>query len=223
MVEASRENSGPRSRRDLILDAAQVLFARDGFGSTGIRAIAAEVGISEATIYHYFRSKEGIMDAIINRVSAGQMRGYTFPPDTGLEEALRIVGSGFLQTMAISGKRELIHLVLTESAHDPHRAERYLSEIWDQGVHALEVAIAERLPETSPASANTISKMVSGALVHHVVHNESIASIAGRPLENGVDPTRWQYLEEIIALVVRGVGIEDATSIDQSSSSNQSS
>lgn len=206
MVQASHEKSSPRSRRDLILDEAQVLFARDGFGSTGIRAIAAEVGISEATIYHYFRSKEDIMDAIISRVSAGQLRGYAFPPDTGLEDVLRIVGTGFLQAMAISGKRELIHLMLTESAHDPHRAERYLSEIWDQGVHALEAAITDLLPEDSPASANTISKMVSGALVHHVIHSESIASVAGRPLENGVDPTRWQYLDEIIALVVRGVG-----------------
>jgi AcrR family transcriptional regulator len=201
-----------RADRDLILDAAQVLFARDGFGSTGIRAIAAEVGISEATIYHYFRSKEDIMDAIISRVSAGQMRGYTFPTDTSLEEVLRIVGSGFLQAMATAGNRELIHLMLTESAHDPHRAERYLSEISDQGVHALEVAISGLLPETSPASANTISKMLSGALVHHVVHNESIAAVAGRPLENGVDPTRWQYLEEIIALIVRGVGAGDASS-----------
>jgi AcrR family transcriptional regulator len=189
-----------------------VLFARDGFGSTGIRAIAAGVGISEATIYHYFRSKEDIMDAIISRVSASQLRGYSFPPDTGLEDVLRTVGSRFLQDMAVSGKRELIHLILTESAHDPHRAERYLSEIWDQGVHALEVAITSLLPEDSPASANTISKMVSGALVHHVIHSESIASVAGRPLENGVDPTRWQYLEEIIALIVRGVGAERASS-----------
>lgn len=211
MVEASRNNPGPRSRRDLILDAAQVLFAHDGFGSTGIRAIAAEVGISEATIYHYFRSKEDIMDAIISRVSAGQLRGYSFPPDTSLEEVLRIVGSGFLHAMASPGNRELIHLMLTESAHDPHRAERYLSEIADQGVHALEAAIAGLLPKSSPASANTIAKMFSGALVHHVVHNESIASVAGRPLENGVDATRWQYLEEIIALIVRGVGIEVAS------------
>lgn len=205
MVQASRENSSPRSRRDLILDVAQVLFARGGFGSTGIRAIAAEVGISEATIYHYFRSKEDIMDAIINRVSAGQLRGFSFPPETGLEEALRIVGSGFLHAMASAENRELMHLMLAEAAHDPHRAERYLSEISDQGIHALEVAIVDLLPENSPASANTISKMVSGALVHHVIHSESIASVAGRPLENGVDPTRWQYLEEIIALVVRGV------------------
>ena len=45
-----------------------------------------------------------------------------------------------------------------------------------------------------------------GALVDHVLTSESIASVAGRPLENGVDPTRWQYLDEIIALVMRGVG-----------------
>ena len=171
MVEASPKPPGLRSRRDLILDVAQVRFARDGFGSTGIRAIAAEVGISEATIYHYFRSKEDIMDAIMTRVSAGQMRGYSFPPETGLEEVLRIVGTGFLNAMALPGKRELIHLMLTESAHDAHRAERYLSEIHDQGVKALEAAIEKLLPESSPASARTIAKMFSGALVDHVLEH----------------------------------------------------
>lgn len=205
MVETGRDKKSLRSKRDLILDAAQERFARDGFGSTGIRAIASDVGISEATIYHYFRSKEDLMDAIITRVSAGQMRGYAFPAETSLEEVLRIVGSGFLNAMALPGKRELIHLMLTESAHDPHRAERYLSEIHDQGIKALEAAIEPLMPETSPASAKTIAKVFSGALVDHVVHSESIASVAGRPLEGDVDPTRWQFLDEIIALIVQGV------------------
>lgn len=210
MVKAGSDNASPRGRRDLILDAAQHRFARDGFGSTGIRAIASDVGISEATIYHYFRSKEDIMDAIMSRVSSGQMRGYVFPENTGMEDVLRIVGTGFLHAMALPGKRELIHLMLTESAHDQHRAERYLSEIHDQGVNALEAALAPLLPSTSPASALTISKMFSGALIDHVVNSESIAAVAGRPLENGVDPARWQFLEEVIALIVRGVGAQPA-------------
>ena len=88
---------------------------------------------------------------------------------------------------------------------DRDRAERYLSEIWDRSIEALEVAVAERLPETSLASANTIAKMLSGALVHHVIHSETIASVAGRPLEDGVDPTRWQYLDELVELILRGV------------------
>lgn len=208
MADQEGGRQAPLSRRDLILNAAQVLFARDGYGSTGIRAIAAEVGISEATIYHYFRSKDEILDAIISRTLAGQLEAYPFPPDTSLEEVIRTVGGSFLQAMTIPGNRDLIHLLLTESAHDPDRAERYLAEVWDNGVDALESAIADRLPESSPASANTLAKMIAGALAHHVIHCEALAAVAGRPLVDGVDPTRWQYLDEMIRVVIRGVGLE---------------
>lgn len=197
------------SRRDLILDAAQTLFARDGYGSTGIRAIAAEVGISEATIYHYFRSKDDILDAIISRTSDGKLRAYPFPPEATLEEVLRTVGGRFLEAMAIPGKRDLMHLMLSESAHDQHRAERYLSEIWDRSVEALEVAVSERLPESSPASANTIALMLSGALAQFVIHCETIAAVAGRQLEDNVTPERWRYLDEIVHLILRGINTEN--------------
>lgn len=193
------------SRRDLILVAAQALFARDGYGSTGIRAIAAEVGISEATIYHYFRSKDDILDAIISRTSDGQLRVYPFPPETTLEEVLRTVGGGFLEAMARPRERDLMHLMLSESAHDQHRAERYLSEIWDRSVEALESAVSERLPESSPVSANTIALMFSGAMAQFVIHCETIAAVAGRQLEDNVAPERWRYLDEIIELILRGI------------------
>lgn len=205
MVAREPGRQGRRNRRDLILDAAQTLFARDGYGQTGIRAIAAAVGISEATIYHYFRSKSEILDGIISRASAGQLRAYPFPPDTSLEEVLRTVGRMYLQTMAVPANRDLIHLLLTEAAHDPAHAERYLADVWDQAIAALEDAITERLPATSPASANTLARMFAGALTQHIIHSEGLAAVAGRPLVDGVDPDRWLFLDEVIGVVIRGV------------------
>lgn len=202
------DREAPKNRHDLILDVAQELFARNGYGQTGIRAIAAAVGISEATIYHYFRSKSEILGAIISRASAGQLRVYPFPPDTSLEEVLDTVGRIYLQTMAIPANRALIHLLLTESAHDASHAERYLADIWDQAIAALEGAIIERLPASAPASANTLARMFAGALTQHIIHAEGLAAVAGRPLVDGVDPARWQFLEEIISVVVRGVAPE---------------
>lgn len=192
------------NRRDLILDAAQVLFARDGYGSTGIRAIAAKVGISEATIYHYFRSKDEILNAIITRTAEGQLQAYRFPPEMSLEEVLRDVGEMFLNAMALRTNRDLIQLLLTESAHDKHRAELYLSQIWDQGLAALEEAIAARLPEHSHATVGTIAKMLLASLTCFVVHNETLAAVAGRPLTCEQDPHRWEYLDEVLGILVRG-------------------
>ena len=194
----------PQNRRDLILDAAQELFARDGYGSTGIRAIAAEVGISEATIYHYFRSKDEILNAIISRTAEGQLQAYQFPDEMSMEEVLHSVGETFLKAMETRRNRDLIHLLLTEAAHDKRRAEQYLAEIWDKGQLALEEALVRRLPDSSRVRAATISRMILSSLTCFVIHNETLAAVAGRQLECEVDPDRMRYLDEIVEILMRG-------------------
>jgi AcrR family transcriptional regulator len=57
----------PRSaakRRD-ILDAAWGLFPSRGFGRTGVRDLAAEAGVSTATIYAHFSNKHDLIRALI--------------------------------------------------------------------------------------------------------------------------------------------------------------
>lgn len=50
-------------RRQQIIDAAYRCFARKGFHQTTMREIYAEAGLSAGAIYHYFHSKEEIIEA----------------------------------------------------------------------------------------------------------------------------------------------------------------
>lgn len=52
-------------RKNEILDAAAHLFAEKGFDNTSVADIMAAVGIAKGTLYHHFKSKENIMDALI--------------------------------------------------------------------------------------------------------------------------------------------------------------
>lgn len=54
-------------RKNEILDAADELFNRKGFDSTSTNDILEKVGIARGTLYHHFKSKEDIMDALIER------------------------------------------------------------------------------------------------------------------------------------------------------------
>lgn len=54
-------------RRNEILDAADELFAQKGFDGTSTNDILEKVGIARGTLYHHFKSKEDIMDALIER------------------------------------------------------------------------------------------------------------------------------------------------------------
>jgi AcrR family transcriptional regulator len=58
-------------RRNEILDAADELFGQKGFDGTSTNDILEKVGIARGTLYHHFKSKEDIMDALIDRYSDG--------------------------------------------------------------------------------------------------------------------------------------------------------
>ncbi len=52
-------------RRMAIVDSAAALFARDGYASVPITAIATEARISKSLLYHYFTSKEQLLEAVM--------------------------------------------------------------------------------------------------------------------------------------------------------------
>jgi len=57
-------------RRNEILDVADELFGQKGFDGTSTNDILEKVGIARGTLYYHFKSKEDIMDALIERYNA---------------------------------------------------------------------------------------------------------------------------------------------------------
>jgi len=53
--------------KDRILDAAERLFARDGFEATSLRAITAEAQVNLAAVNYHFQSKDALVQAVIGR------------------------------------------------------------------------------------------------------------------------------------------------------------
>jgi AcrR family transcriptional regulator len=70
-TSASSHNrlKGPE-RREAILDAATRLLIEGGFESASTRRIAAEVGISQPSLYAHFPTKEALADALATRAFA---------------------------------------------------------------------------------------------------------------------------------------------------------
>ena len=55
------------SRKNEISDVAFRLFVLNGVGDTSIRDISNELGISIGALYHYFKSKQDIIDSIATK------------------------------------------------------------------------------------------------------------------------------------------------------------
>ena len=56
----------PVDKRRQILDAAIRVFARQGFHSTRVSDIADEAGVAYGLVYHYFRSKDEVLNELFS-------------------------------------------------------------------------------------------------------------------------------------------------------------
>ena len=75
MAPVSKPRLGTRGRpeqsRIAILDAAVREFAREGVAGARTDAIAKSAGVNKALLYYYFKDKEAIYQAVLDRVFAG--------------------------------------------------------------------------------------------------------------------------------------------------------
>ena len=61
---ATTDSQQATEKRRLILDAAVRVFAREGFHGCRVADIADEAGVAYGLVYHYFRSKDEILDTL---------------------------------------------------------------------------------------------------------------------------------------------------------------
>jgi TetR/AcrR family transcriptional regulator, fatty acid metabolism regulator protein len=61
---AARNPQAAADKRRLILDAAVRVFARQGFNQCRVSDIADEAGVAYGLVYHYFRSKDEVLDTL---------------------------------------------------------------------------------------------------------------------------------------------------------------
>ena len=105
-------------RKNEILDAADELFAKKGFDGTSTNDILEKVGIARGTLYHHFKSKEEIMDALIDRYS-DQLLGAarTAAADSSLPLIDRIVRVVLSMNVSGGSSEEIM-----EHIHRPQNA-----------------------------------------------------------------------------------------------------
>jgi AcrR family transcriptional regulator len=98
-------------RRDVILERAADLFARQGVAATTVREIADAVGILSGSLYHHFASKDDIVDAIVGSFMDDLVGRY--------DAVLASTGD------AAERLRGLVIASLTTVASHPHATEIY--------------------------------------------------------------------------------------------------
>ncbi len=123
-MKRSGSSGGHDRRREDILRVALNLFASKGIEGTGLREIATRIGVSQPALYHYFASKEALVDAVVEwrREDA---RAKQAAVTKGLE------GATSLRQGLVAIAESLTHLWHSPENEDFHRL--ILSELTKQG------------------------------------------------------------------------------------------
>ena len=105
-------------RKEEILDAAEKLFGTKGFDHTSTNDILEAVGIARGTLYYHFKSKEEILDGVIERISNRLMSDAgKVIRDTELPVLERLTKA----ILALNVESEIGHEVM-EQVHRPQNA-----------------------------------------------------------------------------------------------------
>jgi TetR/AcrR family transcriptional regulator, fatty acid metabolism regulator protein len=123
-------------RRRLLLDAAVRVFARAGYHDCRVDDIAREAGVAHGLLYHYFSSKEEVLETIF-RETWSQMLSAVRDVERSGEPALvqvRKVAAIVLRSWARDP--DLIRVLVREITRSPH-LQREVREI-QQAFVALE-------------------------------------------------------------------------------------
>jgi TetR/AcrR family transcriptional regulator len=117
------------SARDVILDAAEQLFARQGFAATTIKEIGAAAGVNAALLYYYFADKATLYEAVLRRVLqllATHATQRLSAPATP-EDALRAFVAAQVEVM--SAHPNIPKLVVREMIdHDAAHAQPFIAD-----------------------------------------------------------------------------------------------
>ncbi len=65
-----KQQDSQTTARDRILDAAEIVFADDGFSGAGMKSIAQKAGVAQGLLHYHFTNKEGLYAAVIERRSS---------------------------------------------------------------------------------------------------------------------------------------------------------
>lgn len=152
-------------RRGELLDAAVRVFARKGFHASRVGDVAEEAGVAHGLLYHYFRSKDEVLETIfretwtdlvdeVRRIEASQKP---------FREQLRLFATIYLRAWLTNP--DLVRVLIREVARSPEVGAR-VAEIREMFVSLERIveAARERGEVRADASPPFAAWAVYGAL-----------------------------------------------------------
>ncbi|MBI2889202.1 MAG: TetR/AcrR family transcriptional regulator [Nitrospirae bacterium] len=129
--------SAPAPRtRSRILKAAEGLFARKGFAGTSLREVAQAVGIATPSLLYYFRSKEALYEALLERGAKDLERAFMSILDMDVDDRHKVALLVSRYVDRLQTYPDFFKLLTREQLDNPARVRktmaRYVVPLFDR-------------------------------------------------------------------------------------------
>lgn len=136
-------DSFKREKEEIIFESALKVIKEKGFHKARMSDIAKEADISYGLVYHYFKSKEDLFDAILNRWwdSLFQLMEKIKRSDDEVPKKLYLIIHHFLDTY--QRHPELVNIFITEISRSTSNLTRGRLEHFKKFMHLTDAIIGE--------------------------------------------------------------------------------
>jgi TetR/AcrR family transcriptional regulator, fatty acid metabolism regulator protein len=112
--------AAPDDKRQRILAAAARVFARHGYEASPVGDVAKEAGVAYGLVYHYFGSKDALLEAVFREQWGRLLAAVALAEETGetAPEQLALVVKIVLRTWR--DDPDLVRLLVREITRSPH-------------------------------------------------------------------------------------------------------
>jgi TetR/AcrR family transcriptional repressor of mexJK operon len=117
--------TSPKHRQ--ITEAAEALFLAHGYGAVSMDAVARRAGVSKATLYAHFVSKDGLFAGIVaDKGLDSPIEEELFPDEVeDLRAALLAIGLRLMRFMLRGRTLAILRIAIAESARFPELGEAF--------------------------------------------------------------------------------------------------
>jgi TetR/AcrR family transcriptional regulator, fatty acid metabolism regulator protein len=119
---------GPQEKRRRILAAAVRVFARKGFHASRVGDIAEEAGVAHGLLYHYFDSKDELLETIFHDTWSELLGAMRDVEESDAPAREQLCGVAAILLRSWRRDPDLVRVLVREVARSPHLQKR-LAEV----------------------------------------------------------------------------------------------
>jgi AcrR family transcriptional regulator len=191
---------GPRDERGVlaarILSAARIGFSENGWAGTTIRSIARAADVDPSLIYHYYGSKEALLDACTTPPPEWLARIAATWASPRAELGARLVATT-LQNWRAEDSGPVLRATLLIAAHEPGTRAKLRELVANSLMGPASIGRDE--VERVTRSGLIASQLLGLGLMRYIWEVEPIASMSDAQVVAAVGPTIQRYIDDDIA------------------------